>query len=113
MQKIDKTEAGGKGGRRAGGRGGLRMGEKVTKRLSFREDRNKGKEKDRGGRVKDERKGHSEGDKEGEEGERRRFRDVSPSFKSYSMTNTLPRLGPLPRQLHLQPVCCHGGVGRP
>lgn len=43
------------------------------------------------------RKGHQERDKESEGRGWKRFRDVPPSFKSYSMTNKLP-LSPAPSQ---------------
>lgn len=44
----------------------------------------------RPGREKEKRKGHQEWDKESEGSDWKRFRDMSPSFKSYSMTNKLP-----------------------
>ena len=47
-----------------------------------------GKE-DRAGREKEKRKGHQEWDKGSEGSDWKRFRDMSPSFKSYSLTNKL------------------------
>lgn len=72
---------------------GYKKDEEVTTGQSFREDGNKGKTRQRRhseGREKEKRKGHQEWDKEREGSDWKRFRDMSPSFKSYSMTNKLP-----------------------
>lgn len=97
----------------------------VTTRQSFREDGNKEttrQRRQRGhreGKEKEKRKGHQEWDKEREGYAWKRFRDMSPCFKSYSMTNKLPlSLPPLHTRLTASwlpwwgglPIATGGGV---